>query len=53
MLVIDASVAIKWVLAEPDSATAEALLTSGARLMAPDLLVTEVVNAAWNAWCRG
>ena len=44
-LVIDASVAIKWVVAEPDSQTALALFRH--RLFAPDLLVAECANALW------
>jgi predicted nucleic acid-binding protein len=41
--VIDASVAIKWVVAEPGSAEALALLD--ANLAAPDLLIAECTNA--------
>lgn len=45
-LVIDASVAVKWVV-EEDS-TAEALtLRRGARLIAPELLVVECANILW------
>lgn len=45
-LVIDASVAIKWVVEE--EGTAEALaLRRQARLIAPDLLVAECANILW------
>jgi predicted nucleic acid-binding protein len=53
MLVVDASVAIKWAIVEPDSALAEALVRPDLVLAAPDLLVPEVVNVAWKAWRRG
>ena len=49
MYVIDASVAMKWFLEEPDSVHAAALLEAyrerRLRLVAPDLLVYEVSNA--------
>ena len=48
MPVIDASVAVKWFVEEPDSPTAHRLLeahaTGEATLVAPDLLVYEVSN---------
>jgi predicted nucleic acid-binding protein len=43
--VIDASVAIKWVVQE--SGTAEALLVRRSRLSAPDLLIAECANILW------
>lgn len=46
-LVIDASVAVKWVLEEPGSEWARALASSGAHLMAPNLLCAECANALW------
>jgi len=46
-LVIDASVACKWFIAEPQSDSAEALLAGGEVLIAPDLIVPEVCNVAW------
>lgn len=49
MLVVDASVAVKWFVEEPDTPPARALLRehhSGAEpLVAPHLLVYEVANA--------
>ena len=44
-LVIDASVAIKWVIEEPG--TREALSLRRHRLFAPDLLVAECANILW------
>jgi predicted nucleic acid-binding protein len=44
-LVIDASVAIKWVIKE--SGTDEALVLRRHRLFAPDLLVAECANILW------
>jgi predicted nucleic acid-binding protein len=43
--VVDASVAIKWVIAEPGTEAALALL--GHELIAPDLLVAECANILW------
>ena len=45
-LVIDASVAVKWVVEEPRTQDALALL-GRARLTAPDLLVPECANILW------
>ena len=44
-LVVDASVAIKWVVEEPG--TTEALALRRYRLSAPDLLVPECANILW------
>jgi predicted nucleic acid-binding protein len=49
MPVVDASVALKWFLEEADSAAAAALLEERDLLIAPDLIVAEVCNAAWKA----
>lgn len=46
-IVVDASVALKWYLSEPDSEAALALLDSHHRMIAPDLIVAELCNAAW------
>lgn len=43
--VIDASVAIKWVVDEPG--TEQALLLRRRRLFAPDLLIAECANILW------
>ncbi|MBF0125256.1 MAG: type II toxin-antitoxin system VapC family toxin [Magnetococcales bacterium] len=52
-VVVDASVAFKWFVAEQDSLMAVALLNSGQSLCAPDLIVAEVCNAGWRVWKRG
>lgn len=44
-LVIDASIAIKWVIDEPDSA--EAVLLRRERLFAPELMIAECANVLW------
>lgn len=49
---VDASVALKWVLDEDGSAAAAGLL-DGRGLSAPPLLATEVANALWVAARRG
>ena len=50
-LVVDASVAIKWVVQEPGSEQALALRRF--RLMAPDLLAAECANVLWKRVRRG
>ncbi len=45
--VIDASVALKWFVTEPDTPAAENVLRLVQRTVAPDLVVAEVSNAAW------
>jgi predicted nucleic acid-binding protein len=44
-LVIDASVAVKWVIEE--EGTAQALALRGRALAAPDLLIAECANILW------
>lgn len=51
--VVDASIALKWLVPEEDSALAERLLGSGAELLGPDLLFAEVCNALWKRVTRG
>lgn len=46
-LVVDASVACKWFVAERMSDAADALIATGEVLLAPDLIVAEVCNVAW------
>ena len=53
MLVVDASVALKWFVEEQGSEDAAELLMTGALLIAPDLIVAEVCNAAWKAVVSG
>ena len=50
-VVVDASVAIKWFVAEPDSAVADRLLEYEVDLHAPVLLANEFANALWKN-CR-
>jgi predicted nucleic acid-binding protein len=45
-IVIDASIAIKWVVEEDGTADALALLKAG-NLAAPDLLIAECANILW------
>lgn len=45
MIVVDASVAAKWVLAEPDRDAAKALLSDGRKLIAPSVIRFEVTGA--------
>jgi predicted nucleic acid-binding protein len=52
-LVVDASVAIKWVVPEEDSELADALVTSRAQLHAPAFIAMEVTNALWLKMRRG
>ena len=44
-VVVDASVALKWVVDEPGAAAAEALLDE--ELLAPSLWLVEAANALW------
>ncbi|MGH6919503.1 MAG: type II toxin-antitoxin system VapC family toxin [Geminicoccaceae bacterium] len=46
-LIVDASVAIKWFIDEPGSDLARRLWRDEPELLAPDLIVPEVCNAAW------
>jgi predicted nucleic acid-binding protein len=43
--IVDASVAVKWFVAETDSSVADELSASNHRLFAPRLIITEVANA--------
>lgn len=46
-LVVDASVALKWLIPEEDSDVADRLLTQSHEIHAPRLMVSEVANALW------
>ena len=46
-LVVDASVAVKWLVEEEGSASAERLLEGDHDLHAPRLMVSEIANALW------
>jgi predicted nucleic acid-binding protein len=52
-IVVGASVAIKWYLAEEDWETARGLLAGADQVTAPELVVVEISNAAWKAYRRG
>jgi predicted nucleic acid-binding protein len=51
-MIVDASVAIKWLVPEDDSDEADKLLDRGG-LSAPDLIVCELSNAVWKKWGKG
>lgn len=53
MLVVDASVAVKWFLVEPGDREALALLDAAESLVAPELIVAEVVNVVWKRLMAG
>src|SRR5262245_9479498 len=44
-LIVDASVAVKWLSEEPDSQKAEAVLAGPDTLLAPELILVEIANA--------
>lgn len=46
-IVVDASVGLKWVLQEPDSHLAEALVRSEPDLLVPDFWLNEATNVLW------
>ncbi len=53
LLVVDVSVAVKWFVAEDESAQARALVTSGIILMAPDLFIAELGSVLLKKVRRG
>nr|WP_254452817.1 type II toxin-antitoxin system VapC family toxin [Roseicella sp. DB1501] len=46
-MVVDASVALKWVLEEPDSHLAQALAEGEEELLVPDFWLNEACNVCW------
>jgi predicted nucleic acid-binding protein len=52
VIVVDSSVAFKWFVAEPDVDAAMELLRDE-QLLAPDLIIPEVMNAVWKIVRRG
>jgi predicted nucleic acid-binding protein len=50
-MIVDASVAIKWLVVEEQTDLANALAV-GHRLIAPDLIVAEIANTVWKKWTR-
>ena len=51
-VVVDASVALKWYVVEHDTPMAWAVREGADAVIAPDLVIAEVCNAAWKAWRR-
>ncbi len=51
--VVDASVAVKWLVPEVHSGAAERWLEEGEGFAAPDILYAEVGNALWKRAVRG
>jgi predicted nucleic acid-binding protein len=51
-VVVDASVAVKWVIPEDLSDRADRLREQADRLLAPDLLLVEAANALWKKLLR-
>ena len=51
--VVDASVAVKWLLPEVHSSEAELLLSEDVALSAPDLLYAEIGNVLWKRVING
>ena len=52
-LVVDASVALKWVVPEAGSEAAQALRAEDAHLIAPTLAMAEIGNVLWKKSMRG
>ena len=50
---VDASVAVKWLVEEPHSEKAAKLLEDGLLLAAPELIYAEVANTLWAIARRG
>lgn len=54
LLVVDASVVLKWLRDETDADWARALVRQpGTRLLAPELLLSEAANVLWRIQRRG
>ncbi len=53
VVVVDAGVAAKWLVAEPDSEIAAMLLDGSFDLQAPRLLVSEIGNMLWRMAVNG
>ena len=52
-LVVDASVAVKWLVPESHADAARRILSPNHELLAPDLIWAEVGNVIWKKWRRG
>ncbi|UKJ74067.1 type II toxin-antitoxin system VapC family toxin [Azospirillum brasilense] len=51
-VILDASVAVKWLVPEADSAAAEAV-AEGRNIFAPELLLVECANILWRRVQKG
>jgi len=51
--VVDASVAVKWLVPESHADAARRVLSPNHELLAPDLIWAEVGNVIWKKWRRG
>ncbi len=51
--VVDASVAVKWLVPEVHADAARRILNPKNELLAPDLIWAEVGNVIWKKWRRG
>ena len=51
--VVDASVAVKWLVPEVHADAARRILNPDNELLAPDLIWAEVGNVIWKKWRRG
>jgi predicted nucleic acid-binding protein len=52
-LVVDASVAVKWLVDEPEHPVARSLLDRNEQLHAPDFVFVETANVLWKKVRRG
>jgi len=52
-MVVDASIAIKWMIDESDSDLAARLLDDGHDFLAPEPIIAELISAAWKHRRRG
>ncbi|MEK6604283.1 MAG: type II toxin-antitoxin system VapC family toxin, partial [Nitrospirota bacterium] len=52
-LVVDASVAVKWLVPEIHADAARRILSPNNELLAPDLIWAEVGNVIWKKWRCG
>ena len=52
-LIVDASIVVKWLVAEPNFREARRLLTPWIGRHAPDLMLVEVANTLWKKTVRG
>lgn len=52
-IVVDGSVAVKWLVPEQHAGAAVRLLHENSGLAAPDIILAEVGNVLWKKWHRG